>query len=41
LGIFKLRFEKAEANADQIKRVKARLYCEEMKLKFGDPVPVG
>jgi phage tail-like protein len=38
LGIFKLSPEKSEANADQIKRVTAELYCERMELTYGDQV---
>ena|SRR2546426_12461378 len=35
LGIFKLAPEKAEANSDQAKRVRAEMYCEQMTFKFG------
>jgi phage tail-like protein len=35
LGIFKITTDKAEANADAIKRVSAELYCERMELKYG------
>lgn len=35
LGIFKIASDKAEANADQIKRVKAELYCERMEFVVG------
>jgi len=35
LGIFKLAPEKVEAGNEQIKRVKAEMYCEEMTFKFG------
>jgi hypothetical protein len=35
LGIFKLAPEKAEANSDQILRVRAEMYCEQMTFKFG------
>jgi len=34
LGIFKLAPEKAEANADTIKRVTAELYCERMEFDY-------
>lgn len=34
LGIFKLSPEKAEANADTIKRVTAELYCERMEFEY-------
>jgi phage tail-like protein len=34
LGIFKLTPDKAEANSDQIRRVKAELYCEDMAFKY-------
>lgn len=34
MGIFKLSADKAEANADQIKRVTAELYCEEMTFEY-------
>jgi hypothetical protein len=35
LGIFKIVPDKAEANADQIKRVTAELYCERMEFAYG------
>ena len=35
LGIYALGSDKAEANADQIKWVKAELYCERMEFQFG------
>jgi len=38
LGIFKLSADKSEANADQIKRVTAELYCERMEFVYGDKV---
>ena len=38
LGIFKLTTDKSEANADQIKRVSAELYCERKELQFGKGV---
>jgi hypothetical protein len=34
LGIFKINADKAEANADSIKRVKAELYCEKMEFNY-------
>jgi hypothetical protein len=34
LGIFKISTDKAEANADQIKRVYAELYCEKMEFNY-------
>lgn len=34
LGIFKIQPDKAEANADQIKRVTAELYCERMTFAY-------
>jgi hypothetical protein len=40
LGIFKLSEDKAEANSDQIKRVKAELYCERMEIKMGAPLVI-
>ena len=40
LGIFKLSDDKAEANSDQIKRVKAELYCERMEIKMGPPLVI-
>jgi len=38
LGIFKLAADKSEANADQIKRVSAELYCERMEFNYGKNV---
>ena len=35
LGIFKIGGDKAEANADAIKRITAELYCERMELQIG------
>jgi hypothetical protein len=35
MGIFRLQVEKAEANADQIKRVQAELYVERMEFLLG------
>ena len=35
LGIFKLAPEKVEAGNEQIKRVKAEMYCEEATFQFG------
>ena len=35
LGIFKITTDKSEANADQVKRVSAEFYCEQMTLKYG------
>jgi len=35
LGIFRLAPEKAEAGSDQIRRVEAEMYCEQMTFKFG------
>jgi len=34
LGIFKITPDKSEANADQIKRVTAELYCERMEFQY-------
>jgi phage tail-like protein len=34
LGIFKINADKAEANADTIKRVSAELYCEKMEFNY-------
>jgi phage tail-like protein len=34
LGIFKINADKAEANADAIKRVSAELYCEKMEFNY-------
>jgi len=36
MGIFKLSPDKSEANADQIKRVTAELYVEEMAFEYGN-----
>lgn len=38
LGIFKIAPDKAEANADQIKRVSAELYCERMEIAYVNEV---
>jgi len=38
LGIFKLERDKQQANADQIKRVTAELYCERMEFAYGPNV---
>jgi hypothetical protein len=35
LGIFSLKSEKAEANADQVQRMTAELYCESISVKPG------
>ncbi|HYG59813.1 MAG TPA: phage tail protein [Symbiobacteriaceae bacterium] len=35
LGIFKLAPDKMEAGADQIRRVKAEMYCEDIRFTFG------
>lgn len=34
LGIFKLENDKAEANADQVRRMTAELYCERMEFEY-------
>jgi phage tail-like protein len=34
LGIFKLSPEKCEASSDQVRRVKAEMYCEEMTFQY-------
>jgi len=36
LGIFRLQPDKAEANADQIKRIEVELYVERMELLYGE-----
>lgn len=43
VGIFKLASEKAEANSDQIKRVTAEVYCEQMEFQLApaDIKPIG
>jgi hypothetical protein len=38
LGIFKLAPEKVEANSDQIRRVRAEMYCEQMTFSAGKGV---
>ncbi len=38
LGIFRLSSEKSESNADNIRRVKAELYCERMEFSYGKGV---
>jgi hypothetical protein len=35
LGLFKLTPEKVEAGSEQIRRIKAELYCEDMSFTFG------
>src|SRR5262245_47013316 len=37
MGIFKLASSRGEANADQIRRVTAHLYCERMEFQVGKP----
>ena len=41
LGIFKCTPEKAEAGSENIRRVKAELYCEEMKFTYGSGATFG
>jgi len=36
LGIFKLTPEKVEAGSENIRRVKAEMYCEDIKFRYGD-----
>ena len=36
LGIFKVAPEKTEAGSENIRRVKAEMYCEDISFKFGD-----
>ncbi|MGH2721749.1 MAG: phage tail protein [Actinomycetota bacterium] len=38
LGIFKCAPEKAEAGSENIRRVKAEMYCEQITFKYGDAV---
>ncbi len=38
LGIFRLAPEKAEAGGDQIRRLKAEMYCEEIKFSTGNAI---
>ena len=38
LGIYRIEADKAEANADQIKRVVAYLYCESMSFSYVNKV---
>ena len=40
LGIFKLSDEKADASSNQIKRIRAELYCERMEIKMGPPLVI-
>jgi hypothetical protein len=40
LGIFKLAPDKLEAGSDQIRRVTAEMYCEEMTFDFA-PIATG
>jgi hypothetical protein len=40
LGIFRIGSDKAEANADQIAKVTAHLYCERMELHIGGAKPI-
>jgi hypothetical protein len=39
LGIFRLALEETEAAGDGIRRLKAEMYCEEMKFSFAAPAP--
>jgi len=39
LGIFRLALEKSETGADSIRRLKAEMYCEEMKFSFAASAP--